>query len=108
MDSNSAGLWTITAQILASHAQEFSKVEAHEADDREGSDCLWLSAEDSDLTEGDLIKVSPLSQERWYVAHDLAHKYGGWPTVWDFSGTETQVLDALSTYIASAQRIRRK
>lgn len=101
------GLWGMTTQILASHGGQFVKVEAHESDDPEGSDRLWLTVEDSDLTEGDLITVSPLSQDRWHIAHDLAHKYGGWPTVWDFGGSASEVLDALSMYVASTTRVHR-
>lgn len=107
MDAPRGGLWSMTTQILASLDCQFVKVEGHESDDPDGSDCLWITVEDSDFAEGDLITVSPLSQNRWYVAHDLAHKHGGWPTVWDFAGSDSEVLYAVSVYLVSTTRVRR-
>ncbi|NIF40108.1 hypothetical protein F3J14_04170 [Burkholderia sp. Tr-862] len=102
-----AGLYSMTSQILRAFPSYFVKVEPHESDDPEGSDNLWLSVVDSDLIEGDLIAVRPASQNRWYVDHDLANKYGGWPTVWDFGGAESDVLAKLQEYLISPDRMRR-
>lgn len=47
----------------------------------------------------DRTRQRPPSGGRWYLARDLVNKYGGWPTVWDVSGTEAEVLDALERYL---------
>ncbi|WP_139253344.1 hypothetical protein [Burkholderia ubonensis] len=92
-------LHPITPLLIAKLGELVQKVEAHESDDPEGSDLLWLSVVDEDLTEGDLLSVSPLPEGRWMVCHDLAHKYGGWPTVWDVAGSDVDVVEAVSTYL---------
>ncbi|CAB3754833.1 hypothetical protein [Paraburkholderia humisilvae] len=92
-------LHSVTPLLLANLGASVQKVEAHEPNDPESSDLLWLSMVDEDLTEGDVLCVSALSGGRWMVHHDLAHKYGGWPTVWDVAGSETDVVGAVSTYI---------
>jgi hypothetical protein len=72
------GLYGMTSEILATLPSYFMRVEAHESDDPDVEDCLWLLMVENDLTEGDLISIRPASQDRWYVAHDLAHKDGAW------------------------------
>ena len=101
MELDQHALHRIGRKFLVAYSARFPKVEAHEADDPEGSDHFWLSVEEHDLSEGELIGLSPLGGDRWYAHHDLAHKYGGWPTVWYFSGTEAEVLDAVARYLDS-------
>ena len=58
-----------------------------------------MSVEEDDVSEGEVIRLLPLSGGRWYAAHDYANKYGGWPTVWDFSGSEDEVISAVVSYL---------
>jgi hypothetical protein len=94
-------LHPITPLLLANLGDLVKKVEAHEPDDPDSSDLLWLSVVDKDLTEGDVLAVSSLSEGRWMVRHDLAHKYGGWPTLRDLAGSDAEVVEALSAYLES-------
>lgn len=102
-------LYGISNQILARHRHraEFARAEAHADDDPDSGDLLWLTVVDEALTEGEVIRVEALSPGCWYVAHDHAHKYGGWPTVWDVSGSEAEVTEALARYLSSSERIGR-
>ena len=100
MEHEQETLYGISAKLLAAHGARFPRVEPHDADDPDSSDYLWLSVEEDEMSEGEVIGLRPLSNARWYAYHDLAHKYGGWPTVWEFSGPEADVLDAIAAYLA--------
>ena len=77
MEVDQSGLYGIGRKLLETCGARFPKVEAHDADDSEGGDHFWLSVEECDLSEGELIGLSPLGGSRWHAYHDLAHKYGG-------------------------------
>lgn len=94
-------LFPLTSRLLEVYGGLFKKVEAHDADDPECGDRLWLSVEDHDLTEGEFISIGPLSGRHWRANHDLAHKYGGYPTVWETGGTEQAVWEAVTAYLAA-------
>ncbi len=95
----SEALYDISARLIANHANWFPKIGAHEPDDPEGCDLLWISTAENDMTEGEVITLSPLSGGRWYAAHDYANKYGGWPTVWDFAGGADEVINTVVSYL---------
>ncbi|MEX3960137.1 hypothetical protein [Trinickia sp. EG282A] len=99
MDEPKSSLYPVTVHLIEIHGALFKRIGAHEADDPDSEDELLLSVVDEDLTEGDLIGVKPLSGGRWLLSHDLANKFGGWPTVWDCAGTESEVTGALATYL---------
>lgn len=97
--SKPQGLYVVTERLVDSHASWFLKIEAHEGDDPDGSDLLWVSVSEDEMTEGEVVMLGPLSEGRWYVSHDHANKYGGWPTVWSVAGTLDEVLIATAAYL---------
>ncbi|MEM8519515.1 hypothetical protein [Janthinobacterium sp. CAN_S7] len=100
-------LYGITSRLLLSHAHLFVKVDPHEQDDVGGSDMLWLSTKDDDLTEGELIGISPSHEGLWYANHDYANKCGGWPTVWQTPvKSEDEIIELVVAYLADFKRRR--
>lgn len=73
--------------------------EVHNQDNPEERDLLWVSTEEDDVSEGEVIMLSPLAGGQWYASHDYADEYGGWPTVWYFSGGEDRVVRAVLSYL---------
>lgn len=93
-------IYGISVKLIRGRESWFPKIEAHEQNDSEGSDLLWVAVNrDDEVCEGEVIKLSPLGSGRWYAAHDYANNFGGWPTVWDSSGSEGEVLQALISYL---------
>ncbi|MBA9859195.1 hypothetical protein [Ralstonia insidiosa] len=95
------GLFPLTWRLLEVYGGLIKKVEGHAPDEPDCGDRLWLSVEENALTEGEFISIGPLSEHHWRANHDLAHKYGGYPTVWETGGSEHAVWEAVSAYLAA-------
>jgi hypothetical protein len=96
---DSIGLWSLTKNVINSLAGEKSHfVDAHEADDLEGSDRVWIiKYKNGGMCEGEYISISPFTQEQkeWYVEHNVADVSGGHPTLWDNVSTEDELVPLL-------------
>lgn len=78
------------------------RTESHDPNDVESSDLLWVAgAESSDLCDGEYIAVSPLTADLWSASRQSADKVGGHPTIWDVTGTESEVLRKVRDQIGS-------
>jgi len=94
------GLYPTSIKLIASRSHWFVEVVAHDPNDAESSDLLWLTRNaHNELCEGEVVKLSPLREGRWFAAHDYADTVGGWPTVWDTAGTESEVVEAVLAYL---------
>lgn len=92
-------LYPLTNAIIERCSEAFVKVDAHNEDDPESVDCLWTEyTPDHELTEGELLTVGPFvpGGDLWSVSKESAHKFGGWATSWDMTGTVKEILDAIT------------
>lgn len=81
------------------------RVEAHDGNDSEGADLLWLEFTPEDvLSEGEVLRIAPATEDRvlWFAALDSAYRFGGWPTAWYMTGSEAEVIAGVQSAIAAA------
>jgi len=97
-----AELYIVSKKLIAMMPGTFDRIEAHDPEDPESSDLLWIAgAEQSVLCDGEYIAVSPLTEDSdsWYVSHDSADKVGGHPTLWNMSGDEPEILRGIKQHL---------
>lgn len=100
------GFYAATQALLEAMPGRFVKVVPHDADDPDSSDLLWLDTTDDEMSEGELIKIGLLCNGVWDVMHDLAYKFGGWPTVWSYQGNIGAVINELTAYLAELDALK--
>lgn len=96
---------SITRKVSAALPNRFVEVESI-VNGIERKDRLWLERNPSDsLCEGEYFDITaPGLYDFWWAVHESANKFGGVPTLWDFSGSEDQVADAIIDYIEDTDR----
>lgn len=97
-----AAFYEVSQRLIERLPGLFVKTQPHDPADPESADLLWtaVSSDNSDLCDGEVILVSHYG-DHWFASHDHADKVGGWPTVWDTSGSVEQVVLAVLDYVTS-------
>lgn len=101
------GLFPLGLRVESINSTPFCRVEPHDVGDLECPDRFWLKyTPDDELSEGEYITIGQESQDAkvWSADHDLAHRYGGTPTVWSAWGTEQEVFEAVALYLSTLNR----
>ena len=91
-------MFVLTQKLIQSHGIQFAKVDAHDIEDEDSADLLWLLwTPDDPFTEGEVLEISSVTEDEslYFVALNLAYRFGGWPTSWRFTGTRDECVQAI-------------
>lgn len=88
------GLHTLTEEFLKLLVDKNVEFEAHDSDDPNDSDIVWIIQDDDEISEGEYMSFELTNPEIniWHVSHNSADKFGGHPTHWSKSGTIEDLL----------------
>ena len=99
-------LFEVSKRVIKALPSSFLKATPHDADDWEHPDRLWIEwTPDSDVCEGQYISVGKLTQDGclWCAESATADRFGGHPTLWDVSGTESEVAQAVINHLKESR-----
>lgn len=96
--------YDLTERIISISGARFAKTCAHDGDDAEGVDLLWLEYTPEDaFSDGEVIKVGRGSPDgnTWFASQESAYRAGGWPTHWTTAGTDDEVVQQVKALLIS-------